>query len=42
MDLDSVIALALAWSSGRHRVPEPLAAAHTMSAHARNSALGTG
>ena len=36
VDLDSAIALALAWSSGHHRVPEPLAAAHTMSAHARN------
>jgi deoxyribonuclease V len=36
VDLNSAIALALAWSSGRHRVPEPLAAAHTMSAHARN------
>jgi len=42
MDLDSAIALALAWSSGRHRVPEPLAAAHTTSVHARNSALGIG
>lgn len=37
VDLDSAIVLALAWSSGRHRVPEPLAAAHTMSAHARNA-----
>ena len=42
VDLDSAVALALAWSSGRHRVPDPLAAAHTMSAHARNSALGIG
>ena len=42
VDLDSAIALALAWSSGRHRVPEPLAAAHTMSAGARNALLGTG
>jgi deoxyribonuclease V len=42
VDLDSAIALALAWSSGRHRVPEPLAAAHTMSAHARNALPGTG
>jgi deoxyribonuclease V len=42
VDLDSAIALALAWSSGHHRVPEPLAAAHTMSAHARNAALGLG
>lgn len=31
VDLDSSIALALAWSSGRHRVPEPLSAAHTLS-----------
>jgi deoxyribonuclease V len=38
VDLKSAIALGLAWSSGRHRVPEPLAAAHTMSAHARNAA----
>jgi len=41
VDLDSAIALALAWSSGRRRVPEPLAAAHTMSAHARNAGSGT-
>ena len=41
-DLDSAIALALAWSSGRHRVPEPLAAAHTMSARARNASPGAG
>lgn len=40
VDLESAIALALAWSSGHRRVPEPLAAAHTMSAHARNAALG--
>jgi deoxyribonuclease V len=40
VDLDSAIALALVWSSGRRRVPEPLAAAHTMSAHARNAARG--
>jgi deoxyribonuclease V len=40
VDLDSAIALALAWSSGRHRVPEPLAAAHTMSALARNGVAG--
>jgi deoxyribonuclease V len=37
VDLRSAIELALAWSSGRHRVPDPLAAAHTLSAHARNS-----
>jgi deoxyribonuclease V len=30
-DLDSAIALALRWSTGRHRVPEPLQAAHTLS-----------
>jgi deoxyribonuclease V len=42
VDLDSAIALALAWSSGHRRVPEPLAAAHTMSAHARNTGLGIG
>jgi deoxyribonuclease V len=34
-DLPSALALALAWSSGRHRVPEPLSAAHTMSVRAR-------
>jgi deoxyribonuclease V len=37
VDLDSALALALAWSSGRHRVPEPLAAAHTASLRARNA-----
>lgn len=36
VDLPSAIALCLAWSSGEHRVPEPLAAAHTKSAKARN------
>jgi deoxyribonuclease V len=40
VDLESSIALALAWSSGRHRVPEPLGAAHTMSVRARNAAAG--
>ncbi len=39
VDLDSAIAIALVWSSGRHRVPEPLAAAHTMSVRARNAHL---
>lgn len=39
VDLESSVALALAWSSGRRRVPEPLAAAHTSAAHARNAAL---
>jgi deoxyribonuclease V len=37
-DLDSALAIALAWSSGRHRVPEPLSAAHTMSVTARGTA----
>lgn len=37
VDLPSALGLALAWSSGLHRVPEPLAAAHTMSVRARNS-----
>jgi len=36
VDLSSAIALALVWSSGRRRVPEPLAAAHTLSLEARN------
>lgn len=40
VDLRSALALALAWSSGRHRVPEPLHAAHTMSLEARNEAAG--
>lgn len=35
VDLASAVALVLAWSSGRHRVPEPLAAAHTLSRVAR-------
>ena len=38
VDLDSSIDLALAWSSERRR-PEPLAAAHTLSVHARNRTL---
>lgn len=37
VDLPSALALALAWSSGRHRVPEPLSAAHTLSLEVRNS-----
>ena len=37
VDLPSSVALALAWSSGRHRVPEPLAAAHTLSREVRNA-----
>ncbi|MCL5733985.1 MAG: endonuclease V [Actinobacteria bacterium] len=40
VDLPSALALALVWSSGRHRVPEPLAAAHTASVEARNSGSG--
>lgn len=39
LDLPGAMALALAWSSGRHRVPEPLQAAHTMSLLARNAGL---
>lgn len=42
VDLGSAIALALAWSSGRHRVPEPLAAAHTRSVQARNEGSRAG
>ena len=42
VDLPSALALALAWSSGRHRVPEPLSAAHTMSVRARNAASDLG
>jgi deoxyribonuclease V len=37
VDLDSAIALCLAWSTGRHRVPEPLQAADTASKMARNA-----
>jgi deoxyribonuclease V len=37
VDLPSALALALAWSSGRHRVPEPLSVAHTLSLEARNA-----
>jgi deoxyribonuclease V len=39
-DLSSSIACALAFSSGRHRVPEPLAAAHTASVRARSDDVG--
>jgi deoxyribonuclease V len=42
VDLRSSIELALAWSTGRRRRPEPLAAAHTLSAQGRNRALGLG
>lgn len=38
VDLPSALALALVWSSGRHRVPEPLSVAHTLSLEARNKA----
>lgn len=41
VDLKSAIALSLAWSTGRHRVPEPLSAAHTLSVRTRNAAEGT-
>ena len=41
VDLPSAISLALVWSSGRHRVPEPLAAAHTASLVARNEGGAT-
>jgi deoxyribonuclease V len=36
VDLDSAITLCLKWSTGRHRVPEPLQAADTASKAARN------
>ncbi len=39
VDLPSAIVLALSWSSGRHRVPEPLALAHTRSVEARNKGV---
>jgi len=42
VDLPSALELALEWSTGRHRVPEPLSAAHTMSVRARNEATGVG
>lgn len=40
VDLPSAIDLALAWSTGERRVPEPLAAAHTASVLARAAAEG--
>ena len=40
VDLKSAIAIALAWSSGQRRVPEPLGAAHTLSVRSRNAAIG--
>ncbi|MCX8033133.1 MAG: endonuclease V [Thermoleophilia bacterium] len=39
VDLESAIRLCLAWSTGRRRVPEPLAAAHTLSVKARSGEL---
>lgn len=39
VDLQSAIAMSMAWSSGRHRVPEPLSSAHTASVEARNVAM---
>ena len=39
-DLDSAIACAMAWSTGRRRVPDALAEAHTASVRARNEAGG--
>ena len=38
VDLDSAIALCLKWSSGRHKFPEPLQAAHTLSSVTRAEA----
>ena len=38
-DLDSAIALCMDWSTGRRKVPEPLAAAHTLSVRTRNEAM---
>jgi len=40
-DLPSATRLCLEWSTGRHKVPEPLAAAHTASVRARNGALAS-
>ena len=38
VDLPSALALCLVWSTGKRRVPEPLALAHTLSVLARNAA----
>ena len=38
VDLPSALALSLAWSSGRHRVPDPLSAAHTLGVKTRSAA----
>ncbi len=40
VDLRSAIELCLAWSSGHHKVPEPLQAAHTLSVCSRSAAAG--
>jgi len=37
VDLNSAVGLALAWSTGKHRVPEPLSQAHTRATLARNA-----
>ncbi len=42
VDLSSAVELALVWSTGRHRVPEPLSLAHTLSLEARNAGAKTG
>lgn len=39
VDLTSALALSLVWSTGKHRVPEPLAAAHTQSVLARTAGM---
>lgn len=40
VDLESAIALCLRWSTGRHKFPEPLQAAHTLSSVARAEGRG--
>jgi deoxyribonuclease V len=40
VDLPSAIELCLAWSTGHHKVPEPLQAAHTLSVTSRSAAAG--
>lgn len=35
MDLASAIALCLRWSTGRHKVPDPLSSAHTLATRSR-------
>ena len=42
VDLESAIRLCLAWSTGHHKVPEPLQAAHTLSASSRSAAVSSG